>query len=148
MFWKIILFVVAWTIGQVTASATVIMPLCCLRMGIPFTNQVQKETGIDLAMVKRTYKRSAKLWLVIDLIIISILFWFVPLLYAVAFAAGTFLTLLIGFRQTGINENNIMDFLRLALPKLEESEQITVLKYVNQKHDIDVDWDGIEGRQA
>ena len=132
LFWEIVIFLIAWTIGQITGAYTVIMPLCCLRMGIPFANRIQRVTGIDMRQVKKGYRISVLVWLVIDAIILFLLIRFVPSLYIYAVGGGTLVSLFLGFRQTGLNQNNLSDFMQSALPKLSKQDQETLIEYVEQ----------------
>lgn len=130
MFWKIVFSIVALIVGQLSGAYTVIMPLCCLRMGIPFANCIQKSTGIDMSIVKKRYWFSLILWLIIDAILLAVLLLFIPELYAIIFGLGTGFALLINFRQTGLNENNLSDFVSFAASSLSENEQARVSEYI------------------
>lgn len=130
MFLEVMLFLVAGLLGQMSGGFTVIMPLCCLRMGIPFSNRIQKFTGVDMSMVKKRYWVSVIFWFVIDAILLAVLLLFIPKLYAIAFGIGTVISLLIGFAQTGLNSTNLSEFLPFAFSSLNEKDQARVLEYI------------------
>lgn len=130
MFWKVILFLFAGTLGQISGAYTVIMPLCCLRMGIPFSNRIQSFTGVDMSKVKARYWVSVIFWLVIDAVLLAVLLLFIPKLYAIAFGIGTTISLAMGFGQTGLNGNNLSDFVSFACSSLNEDEQSRVMEYI------------------
>lgn len=139
MFWKILLFLVAWFIGQATQAFTITMPLCCLRVGIVFSNRVRRCTGIDMRRVKRRYRNSMLLWVIIDLIIAFLLVKFVPSLFIAGFCGGTIFMFLISFRKTGVNEQNLYEYVKFAVQKLSEPDQAVFLGCVEEyieEHDI------------
>lgn len=103
------------------------MPLCCINMGLPTCNKVQSATGINMNIVKKTYRTSLIIWSVIDIVVFTLVILFVPQTYALALLIGSLFSVLLGYKQTKLNDNNISDFLRVALPHFTQEEQNKII---------------------
>jgi hypothetical protein len=128
-------FVIAFSIGYVTGGFTVIGPLCCVRMGIPFSSRVERETGINMGRAKTKYYTSFLVWAIIDALLLLFLFRFVPTSYVQCFVFGTFLAFLVGIKETGVTINNLQDFTHFVLPLLNPDEADVFLGYIEKALD-------------
>ena len=130
MFWEILLGVVMIPIGGVLGAFGLICPLTCLRFGLPFANKIHRHTNADVRRIKKKYWISVLLWLVIDFVVISLVVAFLPRSSMFCFLGGLIVAFLIGIGKTGVNAQNLQDFVESNIKLLPEEDQEPVINYL------------------
>ena len=134
MFFKIVLSIIIFFIGLFLAGFLTIVPLCCFNTGLPFTNQVQHDIGINMQLARNAYYRCLAIWFIFDVVLILLLFRFVPNLYVYFFIGGMFWTTIAQFKKTTINRDNLIDSIKFIRRRLSDHDLMLFNNYINKNY--------------
>lgn len=109
----LIIACIFWLLGGVIGSFGVIQLMIVLFFGIPFTNKLKK---LGLITNARTiYKKSIITIAILTIEVggVSILVYiYASQLSLIFYLIGICITFILGFRQTGTNDNNLQDYFK------------------------------------
>ena len=114
MFWQIVIAILLLCVGYLIGSYGIIQMLIVLRFGLPTVNKIRKAgvvTGI--ATMRKIYTFTLVLWSTITAIAVILVVLFATQIEEYAFFAAIVLCLLIGFKSTGANTDNMDDFMMM-----------------------------------
>lgn len=115
MVWQFILYAVVIMVSFAVSSIALLQPIITLRVALPISKSVyalMPDSGIG--EVLKLNRFTVFFYAVVDLLIIAAVVMFVPVPYSYAAAIGAVLCLILSAGKTGINNDNLEDYLAVA----------------------------------
>ena len=113
-------------VGKLQAAFSIIIPMICVNFALPFTKEIEQNTGASTTSVRKKIRSTITIWAVINFLAFLVIYSFVPLAYSLAYAIGVLLTVF-NIGQTKKNPANINDY------------YTTYLKYFPAEHKNRID---------
>ena len=118
-----------WFIGLVVGSFGLIQILICIRAGSAFTDRLLANgiiTPASAKKIKSSYLPTIFLWSIIFLAATVCVFYFCTQMNCIAYTIGVVISLLVGLKKTGMNEDNWKDYLKknqhyFQVPPMEDT---------------------------
>ena len=130
--WEYLILIAIFYVGYLISSFSIIGPSTCVNFAIPFSKKMQREGGVDTTRIIKANRMTVIIWFIINTAALVVLFLFVPLKYAVPYAAGCVLCYLFGVRKTRMNTSNLQDYYRSYKSLVQQNDIEAFENYISQ----------------
>ena len=87
-----------------------------------------------MQLARNAYYRCLAIWFIFDVVLILLLFRFVPNLYVYFFIGGMFWTTIAQFKKTTINRDNLIDSIKFIRRRLSDHDLMLFNNYINKNY--------------
>lgn len=107
--WQYLICIILLYVGYIQASFSILTPMMCVNFGLPFSREIEESTGLSVTKIRKAMKRTIFIWFAINSVVLFVILFFVPSVYACAYAIGVCL-IVFQIGKTKKNRANIEDF--------------------------------------